>query len=211
MDNPHDYRAVSSELLLEAPIIAVRRDEVTMPGETTAKREVVEHMGAVAIVAMDEEDRVAMVDQYRHSVGQRLREIPAGLLDIAGEDPLTAAQRELQEEAGLEASSWELLVDIVNSPGYSEEACRVFLARGLTEVDREQSTGDEEADMGFTWKPLEDAISAIFRGEISNSIAVAGILAAATLNGRGRDPHADFELRPTSIAQRRSGPDLKAL
>ena len=92
---PHEFRTVGSELLVDAPIIAVRRDDVVMPGDVVAQREIVEHLGAVAVVALDEDNRVAMVEQYRHSVGKRLWELPAGLLDVKGEDELSGAQREL--------------------------------------------------------------------------------------------------------------------
>ena len=143
----HDFEVRSSELLLDAPIIAVRRDEVVMPGGTTAYREVVEHFGAVAIVAVDDEERIAMVNQYRRSADRRLWELPAGLLDIKGEDELTGAKRELQEEAGLAAEDWSVLADIITSPGFCEEAVRVFLSRGLSAVPRMDAEGDEEADM----------------------------------------------------------------
>lgn len=106
---PHEFRTVGSELLVDAPIIAVRRDDVVMPGDVVAQREIVEHLGAVAVVALDEDNRVAMVEQYRHSVSKRLWELPAGLLDVKGEDELSGAQRELQEEAGLAAEDWGVL------------------------------------------------------------------------------------------------------
>ena len=150
----HDFRVVGSELLLDAPILAVRRDDVVMPGDVVAQREIVEHLGAVAVVALDEQNRVAMVEQYRHSVGRRLWELPAGLLDVKGEDELSGAQRELQEEAGLAASEWGVLTDLVTSPGFCEEAVRVFIARGLSDVDKLDAEGDEEADMGFAWVGL---------------------------------------------------------
>ncbi|MFS0470109.1 NUDIX domain-containing protein, partial [Corynebacterium striatum] len=162
----HDFEVVGSELLLDAPIIAVRRDEVVMPGGTTAFREVVEHFGAVAIVAIDDAERIAMVDQYRRSVDRRLWELPAGLLDIKGEDELTGARRELQEEAGLAAQDWSVLADIITSPGFCEEAVRVFLARDLSEAPRLAAEGDEEADMGFAWVALDDAVDQVISGEI---------------------------------------------
>mgnify|MGYP002759404958 FL=1 len=142
----HQFKVTDSELLIDAPILALRRDTVTMPGGTTATREVVEHFGAVAVVAVDENDRIAMVEQYRHTVGRRLWELPAGLLDFDGEDALTTAKRELVEEAGLEAENWSVLVDLVTSPGFAEEAVRVFLATGLSETERPEAE-DEEADM----------------------------------------------------------------
>ena len=210
----HDFRTVGSELLVDAPIIAVRRDDVIMPGEIVAQREIVEHLGAVAVVALDENNRVAMVQQYRHSVAQRLWELPAGLLDVKGEDELSGAQRELQEEAGLAAEEWAVLTDLVTSPGFCEEAVRVFLARGLSPVEKLAAEGDEEADMGFAWVPLAEAVERILAGEIVNSIAVAGVLAAYACVQEGRAARsvdAPFELRPQSLAQRRPGPDLKKL
>lgn len=210
----HEFETLSSEMLLDAPILAVRRDLVAMPDGFTAHREVVEHLGAVAVVAVDEEGRVAMVEQYRHSVSRRLWELPAGLLDFKGEDELTGAKRELVEEAGLEAAEWHVLTDLVTSPGFCEESVRVFLAQGLTEVPRPEAIGDEEADMGFAWVELEDAIARILRGDIVNSIAIAGILAAWQVLRGGHTPRntdAPFTLRPQSMASRRPGPDLKQL
>lgn len=210
----HEFRTVGSELLVDAPIIAVRRDDVIMPGEVVAQREIVEHLGAVAVVALDKSNRVAMVQQYRHSVAKRLWELPAGLLDVKGEDELSGAQRELQEEAGLAAEEWAVLTDLVTSPGFCEEAVRVFLARGLSSVEKLAAEGDEEADMSFAWVPLDEAVERILAGEIVNSIAVAGILAAYACVQEGhatRSVDAPFELRPQSLAQRRPGPDLKKL
>lgn len=210
----HEFKVLDSTLLLDAPILAVRRDTVTMPGGGSADREVVEHMGAVAVVALNESNQVAMVQQYRHSVGARLWELPAGLLDIKDEAPVIAAQRELAEEAGLKASDWELLTDLVTSPGFCEETVRIFLARGLSETDKLEDTGDEEADMDFAWVDLDDAVARVFSGDIVNSIAIAGILGAhAVVTGAAHTRSADseFPLRPTSIAQRRPGPDLKKL
>lgn len=208
----HEFMTLSSELLLDAPIIAVRRDEVAMPDDHVAYREVVEHLGAVAVVALNESNQIAMVNQYRHSVGRRLWELPAGLLDVAGEDELSGAKRELMEEAGLAASSWSVLTDLVTSPGFCEETARVYLAQNLSEVERPEAIGDEEADMDFAWVGVDDAVAKIFAGEISNSIAVSGILAAAqVISGKAEPRSVDepFELRPTSIAARRKGPDLK--
>lgn len=213
----HDFEVVDSELLVDAPILALRRDTVTMPGGTTAKREVVEHFGAVAVVAVDDKGRIAMVEQYRHTVGRRLWELPAGLLDIDGEDALDTAKRELVEEAGLEAGQWSLLVDLVTSPGFAEEAVRVFLAAELRGTERPEAE-EEEADMDFAWVPLEDARARVMDGQISNSIAIAGILSASeVLAGRAsaRGTDTPFELRPTHLSGRRHEqgvtPDLKKI
>ncbi|WP_087118222.1 NUDIX domain-containing protein [Corynebacterium urinipleomorphum] len=213
----HEFEVVDSQLLVDAPILALRRDTVTMPGGTTADREVVEHFGAVAVVAVDGDGRIAMVEQYRHTVGRRLWELPAGLLDVAGEDELNTAKRELVEEAGLEAQDWSVLVDLVTSPGFAEEAVRVFLATGISETERPEAV-DEEADMDFAWVPLEEARRGVMSGRIANSIAIAGILAASeVLAGRAeaRSTATPFDLRPTHMADRRReqgvAPDMKKI
>ena len=184
----HDFAAVDSETLYVGKIFALRADEVRMPGGTTARREVVEHYGAVAIVALDDDRNVVLVHQYRHPVGRRLWELPAGLLDMGDEPPHATAARELEEEAGLAAGQWRVLVDLISAPGFSDESVRVFLATGLTEVGRPEAH-DEEADMTVKRVPLDDAVHMVLAGEIVNSLAVAGILAAHTMG----DPEA---LRP---------------
>lgn len=177
----HEFTTVSSETLHVGKIFALRADEVLMPSGTTARREVVEHYGAVAVVAMDENNNIAMVYQYRHTVGRRLWELPAGLLDVAGEPPELTAARELEEEAGLAARDWGVLVDVLSAPGFSDECVRVYLATVLTEVDRPEAH-DEEADLKLEWVSLTDAVEMVLSGEIVNSLAVAGILAARTID-----------------------------
>ena len=114
-----------------------------MPGGKIVTREIVEHFGAVAIVAMDDEGRIPMVYQYRHPFGRRLWELPAGLLDVDGEAPHLSAARELREEVGLQAETWQLLVDLDSAPGFSDESVRIYLATGLTEVDRPESHDED--------------------------------------------------------------------
>lgn len=213
----HDFTVTDSQLLVDAPILALRRDRLAMPGGREADREIVEHFGAVAVVALDAGGRVAMVEQYRHSVGRRLLELPAGLLDIHAEPELDTAKRELHEEAGLEADAWAVLVDLVTSPGFAEEAVRVFIARGFSQVERPEAE-DEEADMDLVWVPLTEARDAVLRGEIVNSIAVAGILAAGEVEAGRAQPRGTeepFTLRPTSLAGRRAAqgrvPDMKRI
>ncbi|BBY20797.1 NUDIX domain-containing protein [Mycobacterium stomatepiae] len=173
----HVFETAASETVYTGKIFALRRDEVRMPGGNTAAREVVEHYGAVAIVPMNDDRSIAMVYQYRHISGRRLWELPAGLLDAAGEAPHLTAARELEEEVGLKADTWHVLVDIDTAPGYSDESVRVYLATGLTEIGRPEAH-DEEADLTMRWVPIEEAIRLVFSGEIINSIAVSGILAA---------------------------------
>jgi ADP-ribose pyrophosphatase len=178
----HDFATVDSETVYVGKIFALRADEVGMPGGNTARREVVEHYGAVAILAMDDDENIAMVYQYRHPVGRRLWELPAGLLDIGGEPPHLSAARELTEEAGLAAQDWRVLVDLVSAPGFSDESVRVFLATGLSDVGRPDAH-DEEADLVVRWFSLDDAVRMALTGEITNAIAVSGVLAAHAVRG----------------------------
>ncbi|MBS9532591.1 NUDIX hydrolase [Mycobacterium sp. M1] len=204
----HVFETTSSRLLHSGKIFALRADEVLMPGGGTATREVVEHYGAVAIVAMNDDGEIPLIYQYRHPLGRRLWELPAGLLDVGGEAPQLTAARELQEEAGLAATDWQVLVDLDSTPGFSDESVRVFLATGLREVER-PAAHDEEADLKLQWFPLTDAARMVFAGEIVNAIAVAGILAANQLAqgaGQLRPPDAAWVDRPTAFAARRGRP-----
>jgi 8-oxo-dGDP phosphatase len=200
----HVFETDSSELAYRGRILALRVDHVRMPGGTTATREVVEHFGAVAIAALDEKHRVPLIYQYRHPLGRRLWELPAGLLDAPGEDPLTAAQRELKEETGLAAADWRVLIDVASSPGFTDEAVRVYLARGVSDVGR-PAGDDEEADLTVHWFELEEAVRMVLRGEIVNATAAAGILAAHAVtvdNEPTRPADAEWPDRPTAFAAR---------
>lgn len=204
----HVFETTSSQLLHSGKIFALRRDEVLMPGGATATRDVVEHFGAVGVVAMDTDGRIPLIYQYRHALGRRLWELPAGLLDVGGEPAHLTAGRELVEEAGLTASTWRVLVDLDSTPGFSDESVRVYLATGLTEVERPEAH-DEEADLTLAWYPIAEAARMVFRGEIVNAIAVAGILAAYT-HAQGfadlRDLDAEWVDRPTAFAARQNRP-----
>lgn len=149
------------------------------------QREFVEHPGAVGVIALDEDDRVLTIQQYRHPVRSRLWEVPAGLLDVADEPLLVAAQRELAEEVDLVASHWMILLDLVSSPGMSNERIRVFLARGLSAADSAFEREAEEADMELRWVPLDDIVRAALDGRVRNAILVAGVLAAANARDHG--------------------------
>jgi 8-oxo-dGTP pyrophosphatase MutT (NUDIX family) len=178
---PDHYRVVASEKVYEGRVISLYRDTVTMPGGGDSVREVVRHPGAVAVVAVDDRDRVVLLRQYRHPVGGYLWELPAGLRDEDGEPPLETAKRELAEEALLAAERWSLLTTICSSPGFCDELVLVYLAEGLSAVDRPVgfTVEHEELDMTVQRVPLAEAVQRVFDGDIRNSSAVVGLLAAA--------------------------------
>jgi len=162
-------------------LVTLRTDEVAMPDGDVVARDVVEHPGAVAIVALDNAGRVLMIRQYRHPVGRLLWEIPAGLRDIPGEPLRVAAERELREETGWAAKRWHVLTDCLPSPGIITERVRVYLARDVAEVpesERGPARKHEEAYLLVAWVPLEAAVAAILGGELHNGVAAVGILAA---------------------------------
>jgi 8-oxo-dGTP pyrophosphatase MutT (NUDIX family) len=175
----HVYEVLDSRQTFAGRVIAIRSDDVAMPDGEVSTRDVVVHPGAVAVVALDDADRVVMVRQYRHPVTERLWELPAGLLDVEGEPAVRAAARELEEEAGLRATRWDVLVDALTSPGMTDEAIRVFLARDLVEVGRPAGE-HEEAEMDVAWVGLAEAVEQVLGGVIRNGVACIGILAAAT-------------------------------
>ncbi|MFG1609442.1 NUDIX domain-containing protein [Actinoplanes sp. NPDC049265] len=169
------------------PIFTVYSDRVTMSSGGTAVRDVVENKGAVGVVALDDVGRVVLIRQYRHPVHERLWEIPAGLRDVKGEDPLVTARRELAEETDYRAARYDLLIDLQTSPGFSNETIRVYLARDLTPVpdDSRYQREDEEADLEIAWFDLDEAVAMILRGEITNASTVAGLLATARTRDEG--------------------------
>lgn len=167
-------------------VIDVRTDVVRMPSGDSTKRDVVVHPGAVGIIALDDQERVLFIQQYRHPVGHLCWEPPAGLLDEAGEDPLETARRELFEEAHVHADRWDVLVDAFTSPGMTDEAVRIYLARNVRDADGERYAGEhEESDMPSRWVPLEEAVDAILQGRLHNPLAAIGVLAVAASRGEG--------------------------
>jgi ADP-ribose pyrophosphatase len=201
----HQFATVASTEIYRGRVIALRADEVAMPDGRVARREVVEHYGAVAVVALDDQDRIVLIHQYRHPLGHRLWELPAGLLDEPDESPAAAAARELTEEAGVTAARWEVLVDVAASPGFTDEVVRVFLASDLTDVDRPQAFGDEEADLVVHRVDLAEAVRMVLAGEVVNAASVGGILAThAVRSGAGvtRPADAPWRDRPTRFAAR---------
>lgn len=175
------YEVVESAERFRGPIFKVVTNRVTMPDGQVVERDVVEKMGAVGVVALFDDGRVVLVRQYRHAVRQYLWELPAGLIDVDGEELPDVARRELIEETDLRAGHVEHLIDLHLSPGFTNEKITLYLATGLTEVpDGDRHVREaEEADMQLRILPLPEAIEMIMKGEITNAASVAGLLAAA--------------------------------
>ncbi|MFG2711404.1 NUDIX domain-containing protein [Streptomyces goshikiensis] len=187
-DTPESWETVSTRRPFEGAKTAVNSDMVRMPDGSTVRRDYQVHPGSVCVLALDGAGRVLVLSQYRHPVGRRLWELPAGLLDVPGENPLHGAQRELFEEAYVKADDWRVLTDYYASPGGSDEAIRVFLARGVSEAEGERyaESGSEEADMQVDWVPLEELVRGVLAGELGNSGLVVGVLSlAAALAAEG--------------------------
>lgn len=202
----HVFEVVGRTERFTGNVIRVVSDEVTMPDGGTAVRDYVVHVGAVGAVAVDFSDdpagKVLLVRQYRHPVRRVLWELPAGLLDVAGEPAVETAKRELWEEADLRAARWDVLVDMLTTPGSSDEAIRIFLARDVTGVphDERHTRLGEEHTMTTEWVPLETAIGWVFAGEIENAACIAGVLATARARDTGfvglRPADAPWPARP---------------
>jgi 8-oxo-dGTP pyrophosphatase MutT (NUDIX family) len=180
-DSAERWPVTSSAMLAHGSLVRLRRDMVRMPDGEEVGRDVLEHPGAVAVLALDERDQVLMIRQYRHAVGRLLWEIPAGLRDVAGEPLHVTAQRELLEEAGYRAARWQVLTDTFTSPGISTERLRIFLASGLAlvpEAERSYVPEHEEAHLVVAWVPLQEAMERVFAGELHNGVTALGILSA---------------------------------
>ena len=188
-DQPSPHEVVASQVVWNGRIVDMVKDHViVVEGREPVVREYTRHPGAVAVVVMRGEsgaEEILLERQYRHPVQASLWEIPAGLLDIPGEDPRVAAQRELAEEADLVAKRWDVLVDYFTSPGGSTEPLRIFLARDLRAADEVFDREDEEATMEYAWVRLDDALTMVLDGRLHNPSAVIGVLATHAARGRG--------------------------
>ncbi|MET7641640.1 NUDIX hydrolase [Streptomyces sp. NPDC005438] len=185
-DTVEEWRVTATSTPFTGAKTGVRSDRVEMPDGSLAQRDYQVHPGSVAVLALDDQDRVLVLNQYRHPVRRRLWELPAGLLDVVGENPLYAAQRELYEEAHVKADDWRVLTDVYTTPGGSDEAVRVFLARGVAsaEGERYQRT-EEEAELRSEWAPLPELVRGVLAGELQNSCLVVGTLALSTALASG--------------------------
>jgi 8-oxo-dGDP phosphatase len=177
-DSAAAWPVVATHELLREWLLTVRTDTVRMPDEHDAKRTVVTHPGAVAVLALDDDQRVLMIRQYRHPVRHELWELPAGLRDADGESPVRTAQRELLEETGYRAREWHTLADYFTSPGFSTERIHIFLARGIEPVaGNGYQRRDEEKFIVADWVPLDEAMRLVLTGKLHNGPAITGILA----------------------------------
>ncbi|MFD2839688.1 NUDIX domain-containing protein [Populibacterium corticicola] len=175
-----------ASIVHEGRIFDLVRESVNLGEAGVVTREYIDHPGAVAVIALDDRERILLLRQYRQPVGAYLWEPPAGLLDIPGEPTQVAAARELYEEADLRADSWQVLVDYCTTPGGNNEAIRVFLARGLHEVSAAERhvREDEEIGMESRWVEIDDAVNLVLSGQIHNPSAVVGILAVSAARDR---------------------------
>lgn len=204
-DQPADVRIIDSELLVRGRVWDIRRDRFEFQG-TELVRDYLDHTGAVAVLALDDEGRVLLIQQYRHPIAHRDWEIPAGLMDAPGESGLAGAQRELAEEADLAADRWDLLLDLFLSPGGTSEAMRIFLARDLRPVEHDFERSDEEAEIEPRWVALDEAVDAVLEGRVHNAVTASAVMAARIARDSGwtslRDPELPWSAREASRGER---------
>ncbi|MFI9173225.1 NUDIX domain-containing protein [Streptomyces lincolnensis] len=204
-DTPEAWRIQATETPFVGNKTSVRTDEVVMPDGSVVKRDYQVHPGSVAVLALDEEDRVLLIRQYRHPVRQKLWEIPAGLLDVPGENPLHAAQRELYEEAHVKAEDWRVLTDVYTTPGGCDEAVRIFLARSISEAEGERfEVEDEETDLEYARVPVDELARGVLAGELHNNCLVVGVLSLIAARASGgldglRAADAEWPARPFEV------------
>jgi ADP-ribose pyrophosphatase len=209
VDVPESWPVESAELLAKGAVSSFVSERVLTPDRVELDRQFTMHPGAVGIIALDDQERVALVRQYRHPVRHRLIEPPAGLLDKDGEDYLMAAQRELAEEVGLAAADWRVLAEQFTSPGGLDESMRVYLARQLTDAAAPEGfvRHGEEAHMDTVWASLDDLVDGVLAGRLHNPTLVIGVLSTWAAKQRGgfdalRPANADWPARDELLRRR---------
>lgn len=202
-DDPVIPPITHSEVVYEGAVWDIRKETFDLPEAPGLVRDLMAHTGAVGVAVVDDQQRILLAQQYRHPVRARLWEVPAGLLDVPGEDPLEAAKRELIEEADLTAEQWDVLSDSCLTPGGSSETMRLYLARGLSsvpEADRHER-GEEEAGFRYAWVGIDDALAAVTDGRITNAIAQLAIFQVDRVL-RAEAAGAPMEFRPVDAPRR---------
>jgi 8-oxo-dGTP pyrophosphatase MutT (NUDIX family) len=169
----------SKTLVYSGKIVELYLETVRLPNGALAQLEIVRHPGGAAVVALDRDNRVCLLHQYRHAVGGWVWELPAGKLD-PGEPPFATAQRELAEEAGVHAARWEPLGKIISSPGVFTEVVHLFLARDLSSVP---ASAEEHEVFELHWVPLEEALAWAVSGELTDAKTLVGLFRARHLLG----------------------------
>lgn len=177
-DQPANFQVNSTETVFHGKIWDIVREKFDY-GSSELTREFVKHSGAVAVIAMDDQQRVLLIRQYRHPVRSYLWEIPAGLLDIEGESRLEAAKRELHEEAGYFAENWSILTEFFTTPGGNDELITIFLAQDLKHVGYHEELEGEEVDMLKEWFALSEVVASVLKADIKSPSAIVGIMALA--------------------------------
>lgn len=180
-DEPASWPVVESvDLHRDDWVMALRADRVQRPGasdEQPFRRLVLEHPGAAVVLALDDEDRVLVLRQYRHPVEARLLELPAGLLDAGDEEPLEVARRELVEEAAMAAGEWTHLLSVHSTPGISQETIHYFRARDLSPADRgDFAMQHEEADLEVLWVPFAELVDVVLEGRTADGPLAIAVL-----------------------------------
>ncbi len=184
-DRPGDSAVTQSQVSFSGYVWNVVTDDVVLSNGDVVHRDVVRHPGAVAVIALDEDGHVVLVEQYRHPMMSRMWEAPAGLRDIDGEPALVTAQRELAEEAGLQAEQWTPLLELALTPGGSDEIISVFLAEDLSACEVADFVPEgEEAEIVVGRFPLQDVIEAVLAGRIRNATLACAVLALGLRNPR---------------------------
>jgi 8-oxo-dGDP phosphatase len=187
-DRPMAWPVVSShDLHRDDWVVALREDRITRPGHPEEfTRLSLEHPGAVIVLAVDADERVMCLRQYRHTSGHEFVELPAGLRDAGDEPAVETAKRELREEVELDASDWRLLLSTFSSAGITDEVHEIFLARGLTHAPRgDFEMEHEEAEMERFWVPMADLLEAVLEGRVRQGPLAQAVLAYDVLKRRG--------------------------
>src|SRR3954454_24210153 len=191
-DDPLAERVVASDVVHQGHYLEFRVDTIERADGSTGKRDIVGHPGAIAVLALDDDDRVLLVRQWRTAAGEALLEIPAGTLDIhdgVTEDPDVAARRELEEETGHRATTWRKLAEFWTAPGFATELMHLYVATGLTGVHGDDRLApDEDERLELSRVTIDEALALVDRGEISDAKTILGVLWLERLRRAGELP-----------------------